>query len=205
MIFERIIQGYLILQDRIRGTDFHRKVIEHVGGGYYYECTHLRILPQLRRICSKVTPKDCIIDVGCGKGRMLAWFSQFAFGRVDGIELNSSLVSIAEKNMAKLGLSSKIIFGDVRTYQEWDPYNYFYLYNPFPEKIMEEFIHNLKESIRRNPRTVYVLYTNAECRDTLIASGFRELPLKRTFPEKIWRLWLSELTMYSYETGGAGE
>ena len=105
MIFGKIIQGFLILLDKIRGTDFHKMVIERVGGGYYYECTHLRILPQLRRVCSKVTSEDSIIDVGCGKGRLLAWFSQFAFGRVDGIELNSSLISIAENNMTKLGLS----------------------------------------------------------------------------------------------------
>ena len=106
MIFGKIIQGFLILLDKIRGTDFHKMVIERVGGGYYYECTHLRILPQLRRVCSKVTSEDSIIDVGCGKGRMLAWFSQFAFGRVDGIELNTNLISIAENNLTKMGLPS---------------------------------------------------------------------------------------------------
>ena len=48
----------------------------------------------------KVTDKDAIIDIGCGKGRMLYFFSQFPFKYVDGLEYSRELVAAAEGNIA---------------------------------------------------------------------------------------------------------
>lgn len=50
----------------------------------------------------RVSDKDAIIDVGCGKGRMLYFFAQFPFRLVDGLEYSGELVAIAQNNFAIL-------------------------------------------------------------------------------------------------------
>ena len=197
---EKLIYAVLLLIDRIRGLDFHESVIERVGGGYYYECTHIRILRQLKRVLRSIDENDSIIDVGCGKGRMLSFFSHYPFKRIAGLELNEKLAIIAEYNMAKLNIPARIIRADAAKYERWDSYNYFYLYNPFPENVMEAFLKHLKESIKRNPRKIWLLYVNAECHEMLLSEGFAEIPYKRTFIENIWRKSLSELRIYCFDT-----
>ena len=73
---------FLILMDQLRRLDFNRTVIERINDGYYYECTHLSMQHMLRRICREATKEDRILDCGCGKGRMLCFFSKFDFQKV---------------------------------------------------------------------------------------------------------------------------
>ena len=53
-------------------------------------------------LAPRITKDDAIIDIGCGKGSMVYWFSQFPFRLVAGLDYSQGLIDIAEKNLAVL-------------------------------------------------------------------------------------------------------
>ena len=55
-----------------------------------------------RYLRGRITHDDAIIDIGCGKGKMIYFFSKFPFGRIDGLEYSRDVADIAEKNIRKL-------------------------------------------------------------------------------------------------------
>ncbi|MBQ6587220.1 MAG: class I SAM-dependent methyltransferase [Butyrivibrio sp.] len=42
--------------------------------------------------------KDSVLDIGCGKGRMLYYFYKLGFTKTDGIEYSRELCSVARNN-----------------------------------------------------------------------------------------------------------
>ena len=89
--------------ERFKGVDFrHEKVCitdnrVNYGPALWYA---LRAIKNYLR--DKVTQDDAIIDIGCGKGKMLYFFSKFPFRKVGGLEYSQRLIDIAERNMQKL-------------------------------------------------------------------------------------------------------
>ena len=116
---------------------------------------------------------DGIIDVGCGKGGMLFEFAQYAFGKIAGLEFSKELCEIANSNLIKAEIKADIICEDAITYSDYDDYNYFYMYNPFGEEIMENVVNCINESLNRHQRTIHVIYTNPVHRGLFIRYGFK--------------------------------
>lgn len=178
-ILRGIYYSYLMFRDKCRGTDFYASVEngeqgvpDSESGSRYqassplYDCSLNAFLKQQHH------KFDAIIDVGCGKGRMLEIFSHFDFSKVAGLEYSSELAEIARMNMQKLGLSCEVFIEDATVFNAYDDYNYFYLFNPFPQPIMEKFVEKVKESIAQNPRKVTIIYTNPLCLSVFLESGF---------------------------------
>ncbi len=187
-LYERIwekVHGVDFLQGTSDGIDTER-------GNNPYSATNISALDALKKYFKKlnITSKDAIIDIGCGKGRMVYFFSKFPFGHVSGLEYSNEIAAIGNNNMGKLfklqtarGRIS-IIQGDATLYTDYDRYNYFYLYNPFNENIMTAFLENLKASVARSPRKIHIIYYNPLHHDLLIKMGMRfekELPLRKKF------------------------
>ena len=83
------------------GLNFYGSMIMEEEGHNRYSTTSSRTLNLIGNyLYDKVTDKDAIIDIGCGKGRMLYFFSQFPFKYVDGLEYSRELVAAAEGNIA---------------------------------------------------------------------------------------------------------
>ena len=195
-IFEEIAYHGLIQLDRLRGVDFHEMDMSKVGDGYRYECTHPRIMIQLSRICRDATPSDAILDLGCGKGRMLEFFSSYPFRMVDGVEYSQELASIAARNISRLNLESRVFCADVRDFTDWDEYNWFYFYNPFPSFVMKACLEGILKSLEAHPRKIVLLYANPTCHRILLSYGFKEKSFRQTFIERIWAPYLSVLKVY---------
>lgn len=189
----------LILLDRLRGLDFNKSERYQIDDGSDYECTHLRMHGMLRRICREAGREDSILDVGCGKGRMLCFFSRFAFRRADGIEYNPRIAAIAARNLEKLGLDSRVFLTDACAFTQWENYNWFYFYNPFPERAMAICLRRMLDSLRTRPRRLHVLYVNAVCHELLLAYGFQEVPVKYSLWERLWFPHMRVLRRYRYE------
>ena len=106
------------------------------------------------------------IDLGSGKGRALLLASEYPFRRIVGVELLPELHATAQANVAKFKSDAQkcraieCICGDAREYVFSDEPLVVYLFNPLPEAGLERAIANLEDSIRRNPRPVYVIYHN---------------------------------------------
>ncbi len=111
----------------------------------------------------QITPDDCFIDIGCGKGYAMHYFASLPFGKIAGIEIKEELAKIARDNLKTLYPEDsrfEVIVGDVCKYTDYDEYNYFYLYNPLTRVGISKFVAHLRESLERSPRTVWVIYQN---------------------------------------------
>lgn len=172
-----------LLYDRILGCDFAAPLVNHEIGiarsdGNRYQATTPRIYRAICRQLKGAHMEDSILDVGCGKGRMLYLFhKKCSFGKVDGLEYSTLLAGIARQNMNKLQLTSEIYIEDAARFTLLD-YNFFYICNSLPEKPMQSFVSNLCENIKQNPRKVTVLYFNPVCKECFLEHGFHTVSFK---------------------------
>ncbi|MGA2302449.1 MAG: class I SAM-dependent methyltransferase [Terriglobales bacterium] len=106
------------------------------------------------------------VDLGSGKGRTLLMASDYPFRRIVGMELLPALHETAKQNLSSYHSESQkcllieSICGDATQFPFPDEPTVLYLFNPFPESGMRRVIANLEQSLRAQPRAVYVLYHN---------------------------------------------
>lgn len=173
--------AYLAALKAFTGLDFTGRTenIETDLNGYE-GCYPLSTL--LKRL--KITEKDSIIDIGCGKGLFLYYASRFQFGRIDGLEYSEELIQTAKRNADLMSDQRIHIYHqDAREYSDYDGYNYFFINNPFDVGIMESVIRKLKESYRLNERKMTVIYQFPFWLDLFCAYGFSIVYNK--FPDAI--------------------
>ncbi len=145
--------------------------------GEKYGPSTTRMLFNMRLFFKRIgiNRSDSIIDLGCGKGKVIYHLSKCGFGHVDGVELNAMLSETARNNLKKLkvDLSMSTIFNiDADLFTDYDRYNWVYLFNPFPHSVAEKVVANLETSIARKPRTVSIIYGNPKCEDVIMASKY---------------------------------
>jgi SAM-dependent methyltransferase len=129
------------------------------------------------------------IDLGSGKGRALLIASEHPFREVIGVELSPKLHAIAVDNIARCrGLAQRC--RNVRS-TEGDATEFvfpagplvIYLWNPFEAPVLASVLVNLEETLRRQPRPVYLVYIQPDLESMLEGSSF-------------WhKLWREELSM----------
>jgi SAM-dependent methyltransferase len=105
------------------------------------------------------------IDVGSGKGRALLLAAEYPLRRIIGVELIPELDAIARANVQKLNAKGakvqiELVCGDATKFSFPTEPTIVFLFNPLPEGSLRGLMKNLEESIRRNPRAVYVAYAN---------------------------------------------
>src|ERR1700722_1655110 len=106
------------------------------------------------------------IDLGSGKGRTLLLASDYPFRRIVGVELLPALHHIAQDNLQKYHSESEKCFALESICENATAFAFpaeptvLYLFNPFPEAGLRRMLANLDQSLRENPRPVYVLYHN---------------------------------------------
>ena len=136
----------------------------------------------------KITNKDSILDIGCGKGSAIRVLVKFDFNKVDGIELSEYLAKKAINNFKVLNNSKPIIYHkNVLEFKDFNNYNYFYLYNPFPGSIFIEFLKILNKQI--SGKIIYFVYNNPICHNLLIQDGFE---LINIYPD----MWGNGINVY---------
>ncbi|MDM8536346.1 class I SAM-dependent methyltransferase [Desulfobacterales bacterium HSG17] len=118
--------------------------------------TDYEILPYL--FGDLITENDVIVDVGCGKGRVINWLlSRKIQNRIIGIELNPEIAARTKKRLRKFK-NVEIISGNIL---ECLPENgiLFYLYNPFDATVMERFKSLLYDKLGSTPN-LSIIYHN---------------------------------------------
>ncbi len=136
-----------------------------------------------------ITNQDSILDIGCGKGSAIRVLLKFNFNKVDGIELSEYLAKKAINNFNKLNnFKPKIFQQNVLEFKDYNNYNYFYLYNPFPGSVFSEFLTLINKQVRE--KDIYIVYNNPVCHDLLIHDGFI---LKYTYPD----MWGNGINVYT--------
>jgi len=132
--------------------------------GMRYEPTRVMPLIRLFPALRKMMPENSVlVDLGCGKGRVLLLASRWGFLEVRGVEFAQELCDIARKNIAiykdRTGVRTtfKIIHADVTRYVIDDEENVFFAFNPFDETIFSQVIDNIVLSLRRKPRKILIV------------------------------------------------
>lgn len=140
-----------------------------------------------------ISEEDAILDIGCGKGKAMYLMSAFPFRKIRGYDLSGELVQIANQNFAKLGLKNCEAFqADAVEFTDYDEFNYFYIFNSFPQNVFEIMMFHLLESLKRRPRKIRFIYLNPVCHDYIVAhTPFQMICRKRR--------WLSWFTYHCYE------
>jgi SAM-dependent methyltransferase len=116
------------------------------------------------------------IDLGSGKGRTLLMASESPFRRIVGVELLPELHRVAAENAKKYASETQHCFqlepvcGDAREFHFPEEPTVLYLFNPLPEPGLASVIGHLEQSLRHDPRPVFVLYHNPLLEGVLLAS-----------------------------------
>jgi SAM-dependent methyltransferase len=115
------------------------------------------------------------VDIGSGKGRALLMAAEYSFRRIIGIELLPELHQVAQENISRFKsdrqrcFALEAICSDAADFAfPSDPF-VIYLFNPLPETRLVAFVANLEDSLKQNPRSVYVLYHNPLLEHVLVS------------------------------------
>jgi SAM-dependent methyltransferase len=137
----------------------------------------------------KITKEDSILDIGCGKGSAIRALSSFNFYKIDGLEISEYLANIARANFKILKDNKPNIFNcNALKFNDYNNYNYLYLYNPFPPSVFEGFLIILNSQI--NNKKLFIIYNNPVCGQLLIEDGFK---LIKNYPDQ----WGNGMILYS--------
>lgn len=150
------------------------------------------------------TPHDTFLDIGCGAGRVLCAAAQFDFRRVMGIEIDSRMFSLAERNARRLKrrrCEIDIVQEDATTFAVPEDVTMVFLYNPIRGDGLSRVMARLIESVDRSPRRMRIAYANPTEHDRLMALG-RFQPT--THIRLSWRptsnsMWTTSQTVQFYE------
>lgn len=131
---------------------------QHRGlGAYNVVNSPYSVLPHI--FAGRIGPSDVLVDVGCGKGRVINWWlSQGARNRIVGIEINPEVAAATAKRLRRYP-NVTIVAGDATTAVPSDA-TLLYTYNPFDRPTMERFKAMLVERFAQ--RGITLLYWNAE-------------------------------------------
>lgn len=194
------------LEDKVlyKGADFgsfvrwHDLAWDKEHGNEYKPST----ISNLRSILDtlSITAGDKILDIGCGKGKVMYVLSQYRFSTVHGFDLSKDLVKTANANFKLLQVGDRCFafWADAMDYDQYDDYNYFYFFNSVPQRVFTVMIGKIEESLKRRPRKILFLYMHPEQEKYIL----RHTSLRKLRSKKAWISFLVDwfdLTVYSNE------
>lgn len=108
------------------------------------------------------------LDLGSGKGRVVFLAAEFPFARVIGVEASPALHATACHNVrawARAGNDGRrvqLLHEDATTTTILESPCVVYLFNPFRERAVAKVLLNLKWSLQRAPRDLWLIYYNPQ-------------------------------------------
>ena len=136
------------------------------------------VLP-LKKLFGQLTvPKDSIlVDLGCGKGRVLLIASEFGFRELRGVEFSPELCKIAIKNCSiykektKSSAGFRILESDVVNYDARDDETFFFMFNPFDAIVLKQVLDKIAASLLARQRRIWIIYRNPVHNDIVEEHG----------------------------------
>jgi len=128
---------------------------KHLGANDVYH-TKYCVMPLIFKFI-RISKGDVLVDVGCGKGRIINyWLSKNFKNKIIGLELDPEVAKQTAKQFSKWKNVS-IIEGDAISNLPSEG-TIFYFYNPFTEKIVEQFEEVL--SVMFIDKPIKIIYYN---------------------------------------------
>jgi len=144
--------------------------------------TDYSILPHIFR--NRVSPSDVIVDVGCGRGRVINWLLLTGHtNKIIGIELDEPTAAALKERLRKWS-QVEILCGDARENIPADA-TVFYLFNPFPTDVMVAFAERLK-ALFLGKKSIRILY-------------YRPVEIEVFRNDPVWRIEEFEIPLKSLD------
>jgi cyclopropane fatty-acyl-phospholipid synthase-like methyltransferase len=144
---------------------------EHI---YYGPTPYRTILQTLDSL--RLSRSDIVVDLGCGKGRVLCCASRYDVRAVIGVEDTAELCEIAELNLRRMRgriAPWKIVRGKAEDYDYADG-TVFYMFHAFGPRTLGIMLDRLKTGLRSNPRSVRIVYVNPKHEKVLEGADWLE-------------------------------
>jgi len=132
--------------------------------------------------CLKIRYEEFIfLDIGSGKGRALLMAASYPFKEIIGVEMVPYFNEIAERNLAtyrkarQKGFHIKIENFEATSYPLPEEKTVFFLFNPFTDEVLIKFLSNIKNSLSKSPREIFLIYINPEYPEPLENADFLTL------------------------------
>ncbi len=150
----------------------------------HYEAVSFYMLEKLFIAFQENFRAKSIIDLGCGKGRVMVVAAHHGFIRVTGIDIAKELCQEAVANMRKTGekfpgLNWQVLNGNVLNYDIKPDDSVFFMFNPFTEDILLSFLNRLAQSCSLYPRKTWFIYANPQYADILKQNGYKTVCLQQ--------------------------
>ena len=160
-------QRFYVIVDCLayKGCDFSKWVSQEEAGftpaqGVQYQPSSSRSLKKALSLY-KIRNEDILMDIGCGKGKVMCICSRYPFRKILGLELSPDLAAVARRNFKTLGLDRcEVIVGDAAVFTDYDECTFLYMFNPVPEEVFRSLLANVTESLLRRPRKCVLIYMN---------------------------------------------
>ncbi|MGE5107354.1 MAG: methyltransferase domain-containing protein [Sphingobacteriales bacterium] len=138
------------------------------------------LLEKMLNYVKSIPGNECLLDIGCGKGRVLIVAAHYGFRNLIGVEFSKKFC--AETNAIILSkekefplTSFSVINQDASSFVIPDNTTTIFLYNPFDEVIMNNVVLHVEESLKRRPRNLLIIYINPQGKHLFINNGFKEI------------------------------
>lgn len=126
---------------------------------YPYEPTTYSVLDRI--VLSEYLDKtDCVLDYGCGKGRVSIYLHARLGCKGYGVELVEEFCNIAKQNAASNRCEDRVCFdvGRAERYLVPDDVTVCFFFNPFDLGIMRGVMTRILESYDKNPRRIRLFF-----------------------------------------------
>ncbi len=124
--------------------------------------------------------KGGFLDVGSGKGRVLAMAAAYGFTDITGIDFSAQLCHQAilqadsiESRYQNACIAIECI--DARNFEIAPSISVIFMFNPFDDLVMQDFLKQVSKTLYHKPRKIKILYANPVCRKQLLNVGFSEV------------------------------
>jgi len=153
---------------------------ENLGHAVLYLPTLPRTLKRIISVMNIPYEDFVFIDFGSGKGRTLLIASEFPFKRIIGVELSPRLHAIAQKNIQIYRSETQkcnnfeLECVDATSYALPIEKTVFYFFDPFKLPVMSVVLENIRQSLEKQPRKIFIAYVHPTHSNLMDQSGFLE-------------------------------
>ena len=164
-----------IINEKIHGLDFTMVYQcdsnEHNNN---YSKSPKAILMKIFNDINYNTPHG-FMDMGCGKGYVIACATAYPFSMVGGVEYDQELYKICQKNMQILKYDKINIYNcDAKEFDKYADYDIYYFCNPFDETILSVVAQKILETHLNRSCWIYYLNPHQPERQKVITdAGFK--------------------------------
>lgn len=157
---------YEKMYDAFLGVDTREEEWEEEGVPEEYN--HYEVTPYdaLSVTCEqlRIKPTDCVVDFGCGKGRILFFFNNYFQCKTKGIEMDAQLYQQLQDNKAYYSVRFRereemihLYHMKAQDYKIHKEDNIFYFFNPCSPEHFSTILENIVASIESHARVVTLI------------------------------------------------